>query len=215
MEIVASEVEATGAHGPVLAPTSLRLRAGALLLITGPPGPGPTALGLALTGRLRPDRGSVRHDGALDPRGLRRRTALVDSPDITAPDDSVPVRTAVAEGLSLAGRRSGRRRVRRHLDDSGVAHHADDRFERLPPHLRIRLLLDLACADPRVRALVLDAPDRHGGHPLDWYSPARQRAANGLAVAVLCAPHSARALGVPAARIGADHDHDPATGGAR
>lgn len=202
MEIVATGVEVIGAHGPLLAPTSLRVADGQVRLVTGEAGTGKTALALALSGRLKPSAGSVRLDGSADPDKLRRAVAVVDAPQITEPDDALQVRDVVAEGLSLAGRGSTRRKVRGWLDERELP--GDVRFDNLTAHQRTRLLVDLACESRTTRALVLDCPDRHGDDPQLWYSQATARAEGGMAVVVLCSTHSADKLGVPSVRIGAD-----------
>ncbi|MHA6803281.1 hypothetical protein [Salinifilum ghardaiensis] len=205
MEIVAEGVGVVGAHGPLLAPTSLRVQEGEPLLIAGDSATARTALALALSGRIKPARGTVRLDGALDARALRRRVDVVDAPGITAPEEAVPVRQVTAEGLSLAGRRSGRRAVRAWLAEHDLHGHAEERFENLPGAHRTRLLAELARAGRRTRALLFDAPDRHGGPPERWYALAREMAGRGLTVAVLCAPHSAEKLAAPTAFLGTDN----------
>ncbi|GAA3356672.1 ATP-binding cassette domain-containing protein [Saccharopolyspora gregorii] len=205
MEIVADAVEVTGAHSTLLAPTSLHVNSGDLLVVTGEPHSGHTALALALSGRLKPSRGRILVDGADDPRALRRRVAIVDGPEITEPEPSVPVSTAVAEGLSIAGRRSGRSAVRTWLAAHDLTEHAGTRVENLPAAERTRLLVDLACAAKTTDALVLDTPDRHGGDPRSWYELAKREARRQRAVVVLCSPHTADRLAVPHARVGADN----------
>lgn len=205
MEIVAEGVEVAGPHGPLLAPTSLRVRDGQSLLVTSDPGVGGTALALVLSGRLRPSRGTVLLDGASAPSKLRRRVAVVDSPEITEPEGSVPVRDVIAEGLSIAGRPSRRSKLRTWLGQHDLEEHADERFENVPAAERTRLLVDLAAEGRGTEALILDHPDRHGADPGSWYELARREAVRGRAVIVLCAPHSAEALSVAPDRIGADN----------
>lgn len=205
MHIVASNVAVTGTSGRMLAPTSLEVSSGELLVVTGDPNDGHTALALVLSGRMRPDEGSIRLDDNGKPARLRREIAVVDAPEITEPDDVVPVRDVVAEGLSLAGYRSGRRAVRNWLRRRELADRATDRFEHLNHAERTRLLLDLASSPRTTSALVLDQPDRHGTDLTAWHPAAAEHAANGMAVIVLCAPHSAERLDVPTARIGADN----------
>lgn len=204
MEIVAEGVEVAGPHGPLLAPTSLRVRDGRPLLVTSDPGTGGTALALVLAGRLRPTRGTVLLDGAAAPKALRRRVAVVDSPEITEPEGSVSVRDVVAEGLSIAGRPARKSKVRAWLHRHELQQHADERFENVPATERTRLLVDLAAEGRGTDALILDHPDRHGAEPDDWYEPARREAERGRAVVVLCSPRSAEALPPAPARIGAD-----------
>ncbi|MDA3630033.1 hypothetical protein [Saccharopolyspora oryzae] len=203
MEIVATGVEVNGAHGPLLGPTSLRVRSGQALLVTGDPNSGRTALALVLSGRLRPSKGTVRLDGALDPGALRKQVAVVDAPEITEPDGSIAVRDVIAEGLTLAGKWSTRRKVRSWL--STREYDADERFENLPAFERTKLLIELACERRDTKALVLDCPDRHGSEPLGWYELAVRQAERGMAVIALCSPHSADKLGVTPARVGADN----------
>ncbi|MFC7343277.1 hypothetical protein [Saccharopolyspora griseoalba] len=210
MEIAATGVEVIGAHGPLLAPTSLRVESGQTRLVTGDSDTARTALALALTGRVKPSNGRVLLDERADAAALRRSTAIVDAPQITAPDEALQVRDVVAEGLSIAGRRSGRRKVRSWIDERELP--AAERIENLPAPQRTRLLVELARAARATRALVLDSPDRHGGNPHGWYELAAAQAERGLAVVVLCSPHSADALGVPAVRIGADDETQVAEG---
>lgn len=205
MHIVASNVAITGTSGRMLAATSLEASSGELLVVTGDPNDGHTALALVLSGRMRPDEGDVHLDDDRRPARLRREIAVVDAPGITEPDDVVPLRDVVAEGLSLAGRRSGRRAVQHWLRRHQLADRAKDRFERLSHAERTRVLLDLARSARATSALVLDRPDRHGTDPTAWHPAAAEQAANGTAVIVLCAPHTAERLDVPVARIGADN----------
>jgi ABC-type multidrug transport system ATPase subunit len=210
VEIVADEIEVAGAHGPLLRSTSLRVENGRTHLVPGVHGPGLTALALVLSGRLRPSSGRVLIDGRDDPKALRRTVAVVDAPEVTAPEDAVPVRDVVAEGLSLAGRRSGRRAVREWLESRGIEALAKQRAENLPPRVRTRLLVDLAVEPRQVAALVLDGPDRHGGDPQDWFALAQREADRGLAVVALCEPHAHGAL-APAHQLSTA---DSNTGGA-
>ncbi|RCW39519.1 hypothetical protein DFQ14_1164 [Halopolyspora algeriensis] len=202
MEIVADGVEVTGPHGPLLEPTSLRVESGRLLFVTGRAESGRTALALVLSGRMRPRRGTVRLDGTTGTATLRDTVAVVDAPQITEPEPSVPIHHVVAEELSLAGHRSGRRAVREWLSEHRLDGHATQRFENLPTATRTSLLIKLARHRSGIRALVLDSPDRHGGDPLDWCLPAQQEARRGYAVVVLCAPHSVGTLSVTPARLG-------------
>lgn len=213
MEIVATGVEVIGAHGPLLAPTSLRVRSGRIRLVTGDSGTSRSALALALSGRIKPSNGGVLLDERSGAAELRRTVAVVDAPQITAPDDALQVRDVVAEGLCIAGRPSSRRKVRAWIDARELP--ATERIENLPAQQRTRLLVELARASQGIRALVLDSPDRHGGNPHGWHELAAAQAERGLAVVAICSPHSADALGVPAARIGADDNETSVTEGVR
>ncbi|SDK10854.1 hypothetical protein SAMN04487820_104275 [Actinopolyspora mzabensis] len=209
MEIVAAGAGVTGPHGTLLEPTSLRASSGELRLVSGPPRSGRTALALLLAGRLRPDSGTVLRNGRRAPAELRGTVAVVDAPGVTEPEGSVELREVVAEGLGIAGRRFGGQAVRDWLAERGLRQQANLRFERVPPHCRTRLLLDLAREARGVEALVLDCPDRHGGEAISWYGAAQEAASQGYAVVALCSPHTAIELDHIPARIGTDNDLPP------
>lgn len=197
MELIADRVEVAGAHAPLLLPTSLTARRGRVTLVAGDPGYGHTALALALGGRVAVAGGSVTLDGSADPASQRRHVALVDVPDVTAPEDSVSVRAALAEQLALAGRPSSRAATRAFLAGHGDAGLAEERFESLLPHERTVLLMDVAASRAATRVLVVAAPDRLGGDPERWWDRARRLAEEGLTVVVQCTHATARALGQP------------------
>jgi hypothetical protein len=205
VEIHAQRVGVTGAHGPLLRPTTLRIGAGEFVLVAGDPGAGHTALGLALSGRLRPTAGSVLLDGADTPAELRRRVALVDAPEVNEPEAALKLSTVIGEELAMIGRRSGRKAVADWLVDHDADEHANSRFEHVPADLRCALLLELAASRPGVGALVLDSPDRYHGTPETWLALAKAKVTPERSVVVLCSTGSARLLDVPAARLGEDN----------
>ncbi|HEX6343951.1 ATP-binding cassette domain-containing protein [Umezawaea sp.] len=205
MEIHAQRVGVTGAHGPLLRPTTLRVGPGEFVLVAGEPGAGHTALGLALSGRLRPSTGSVLLDGTDNPSELRGRVALVDAPEVNEPEAALKLSTVVGEELAMIGERSGRKAVADWLVEHGAEEHATSRFEHVPADLRCALLLELAAARPGVGALVLDSPDRYHGTPETWLGLARALVTPERSVVVLCSTSSARLLDVTAARLGEDN----------
>lgn len=205
MEIHAQRVGVTGAHGPLLRPTTLRIGPGEFALVAGEPGDGHTALALALSGRLKPSTGSVLLDGRDAPADLRKRVALVDAPEVNEPEAALLLRTVVGEELAMIGRRSGRKAVADWLVEHGADEHADSRFEHVPADLRCALLLELAASRPGVGALVLDSPDRYHGTPETWLALAKAKVTPERSVVVLCSTSSARLLDVPAARLGEDN----------
>lgn len=209
MELVAEDVAVTGPQGPLLRPTSLRVQDGELVVVSGDPNSGHTALALALAGRLRPSQGAVRLDGSPAPSTLRRIVTVVDSPEVTEPEGALPVSEVVAEELSLAGRPAGRRAARSWLAKRGFSDHSATRIDAIPPALRTEILVELAATKRGVKALILDCPDRHGGDPMSWYSLAMHQAMRGLAVVVLCSPFAAEKLGTSHSRIGATPPQSP------
>ncbi|CAO1649032.1 ABC transporter ATP-binding protein [Salinibacterium sp. NYA9b] len=142
----------------------------------------PTVLGLIASGRMRPDSGTVTIDGRADARALRRGVALVDAPGVSDPDAGVPLVGVVAEELMFAGRRADPLSARRWLDAAGFRSLASTAIADIEPITRLRVLCELAVLRPHVEALVVTAPDRHGGQPLDWWTLFGEFADRGLAV---------------------------------
>ena len=200
--LVADGVAVDGTHGPLLAATSLHVHPGEVVLVAGTPGSGHTALALCLAGRMRPSRGTVTLDGDDRARGLRAAVAVVDTPGVSEPDPVLPLRTVVGEELAMAGRRALPGAVTEWLSARGAQRWAGTRFEEVPAPVRLGLLVELAASRPGVRAMVLTAPDRHGGTPTTWWMAAAGRAPAGLAVVVTCTETSATLLGTPAVPLG-------------
>lgn len=209
MQITLSGVRVEGRRDPMLEATDLSWSTGECLLVAGEPGHGHTALALVATGRFVPSSGTVRLDGAtVPPSALRARTAVVDVPGISEPDDALSLADVVAEGLALAGRRSLPRDVTGWLDERALTEDRGRRVDQLPGVVRTAVLAALATEDPDVRFVVLTLPDRHGGEPSGWWETARTLAASGLGVLVQCTRSSARDLGVdlPPARGATLHE---------
>lgn len=158
-----ADVEVMGHHGPLLSGVSVRSVDGGLHQLTVPTRLGRTVCALVATGRMAPDSGQVLFDGGEDVAALRRASALVDSPGLTEPEHHMRVRDLVAETLGLQPRIKGRKspRAMEWLREYGAEPLAKEHVEALPPGQRLRLLLELAFSDPRVRLAVLDSPDRH------------------------------------------------------
>ncbi|PPK65523.1 hypothetical protein V5P93_004995 [Actinokineospora auranticolor] len=207
MEVMAEQVAVTGAHGPLLAPTSLRVRAGEVAVVAGEPNDGHTAFGLALTGRITPSGGTISPTAA----HLREHAVLVDAPAVTAPEPNLRVADVLAEELALSGARFRRVRVTRLLDEHGLAPRT--RFEDVAPAARIALLTGLAAERPGAELLVLDTPDRHTSDPEDWLPTALAQAREGRAVVVLCGTATALRLPLTPARLGESDQPAPLESG--
>ncbi|TWP46257.1 hypothetical protein FKR81_36580 [Lentzea tibetensis] len=201
MDIQATRVGVNGAHGPLLRPTSLLVRAGELTLVAGDPGSGHTALGLVLAGRMRPSTGSV----SVDARALRKQVVLVDAPEVNEPEEGLSLAAVVGEELAMCGLPSGRKAVHDWLVERGADEHARKRFEHVPPTTRCALMLELAAARPGVTTLVLDCPDRYHPEPREWLKLAQQHVTEERSVVALCSNTSATALDIPAARLGEEN----------
>jgi ABC-type cobalamin/Fe3+-siderophores transport system ATPase subunit len=195
MELIADEVTVAGVHGPLLLPTSLRATPRHVTVVAGDPGHGHVALALALGGRAPLSGGSVTLDGSSAATDLRRHVALVDVPDVTSPEDALPVRAVVAEQLALAGRPSSRAATRAFLRGRLGEDLAKERFEALSPHERTTLLMQVAASRAATRVLVIAEPDRWGGEPHRWWRAAEDLAVQGLTVVVQCTHATARDLG--------------------
>jgi ABC-type uncharacterized transport system ATPase component len=160
-QVIARDVSVEGTHEPFVAGAGFVAAAGEVTVVGVDPGVGQVALALAVGGRVDLLTGSISIGGCTDRSHLQRRTRLVDVPDVTAPEDSLPLRAVVAEELALAERPSSRRHVAAFLDDRNLTDLAGRRWESLPPGLRTTLLLELGSWHPHVRVVVLAGPDRH------------------------------------------------------
>lgn len=97
-QIVAAGLGVDGEHGPLFAGIDLELTPG-FHAIQMPGGWGQTALLLTLAGRLAPAHGTVTVCGQTQPREIRSHCAIAAFADIDELEDSVTVRTVLAEQL--------------------------------------------------------------------------------------------------------------------
>lgn len=212
-QLVVTDVTVDGPVLPMLAPTSFRVRSGEVRVVAGEPGHGHTALSLILGGRLAPDAGHVELDGSDDPARRRQRVALVDVPGVSEPDGVLTLATVAGEELAIARQKASRPAVRRWLEEHDCLAYADVQVEHLPPYVRVASLCELASLRPRVKFVVLTAPDRHGGDPQDWWAYCWALATDqNVGVIVTCTPTTADLLDVRTARLDeTDHDGPTAT----
>ncbi|MHC9291694.1 hypothetical protein ACRCUN_04460 [Mycobacterium sp. LTG2003] len=94
--ISASGLGVDGEHGPLFSDVDLELTPG-FHAIQMPGGWGQTALLLTLAGRLKPTYGTVTVAGDTHPKGIRRHCSIAAFPDIDDLEESVTVRTVLAE----------------------------------------------------------------------------------------------------------------------
>jgi len=174
-----------GRRGLALPSTSLVYRSGRATLAIAETEQRPTVLGLIATGRMRPDTGTVTIDGAARPRDLRRRTALVDAPDVSEPAPNITLAGVVGEELMFAGLAADPLAARRWLDEQGLRSLSRVPIADVAPLDRLRVLLELAARRPGVEGLVLVSPDRHGAEPAQWWPLVQEFADRGLAVLVI------------------------------
>ena len=182
------DVPTIAAHGVAvgpLRPTDVEARRGDVALVAVEGGQRADFLALILAGRMTPKSGAVTIDGADDPKALRRRVAIVDSPDTTAPAGELPLSHVIVEDLLFAGLRAPRRAARKLLADEGLGDLAATPIGALSAADRIRVLTRTAASPPDVDVLVITAPDRHGGDTAAWLDIARAWAARAYTVIVL------------------------------
>lgn len=167
------QLSVNGRRDVLLPATSLHVRRGELLLVSGTRQDQRTALALALSGRLKPSGGhfawdGTEWDGSARIKTLRQVSAVVDSPGVNEPEQHLSVRDLVTEDLALVPRRyRGSLLSQPWLKVNRFEDIAALWTEQLPAARRIGLLTSLALANPQTDLLVVDSPDRHGG-PDDW-----------------------------------------------
>ncbi|MHA7177080.1 ABC transporter ATP-binding protein [Arthrobacter sp. Sr24] len=167
--LTAHQLHVAGRHHTLLPATTALAQRGELLLIQADGQERRTALALTLTGRMKPSSGSVvlGHDSSM--AALRRRSALVDSPDVNAPEHHLTTRSLTSEDLALVPLRfRDRTRPTAWLVNHGFRDILDQWIEELEPHRLLHLQLELALANRDVELLVIDSPDRHTADVSAW-----------------------------------------------
>ncbi|MEE2570464.1 ABC transporter ATP-binding protein [Pseudarthrobacter sp. J64] len=171
------QLHVKGRRDPLLPATSLQVKRGELLLVTGERQDQRTALALTLSGRMKPSSGTAGWDGSTRIKQLRQVSALVDSPGVNEPEQHLSVRDLVTEDLALIPRRyRGALLSKPWLKVNSFEDIADLWTEQLPPARRMELLTALALANPHTDLLVVDSPDRHSADASDWLPRLQQLA---------------------------------------
>lgn len=198
-----------GRDGLALPTISLAFETGAARIVPAETEQRPTVLGLIASGRMKPDAGAVHIDGRVDAASLRRRVALVDAPDVCDPSPDVAVFGLVAEELMFAGLPSHPLAVTRWLDDAGMRELSRVPIADVAPRERFRLLLELTALRRGVEAMVLVSPQRHGGHPDEWWDLVEEFADRGYGILVISGVASAAQLSDRAERADAATEAAP------
>ncbi len=151
-------------HGVLLSDVSVELGSAEAGTVVVPSPLGRNALGLVASGRMVPDAGLVLIDEQEDLAALRRASALVDAPGLTAAEHHMKVKDLVAEtlGLQPRSRRHRRPSAAEWLKQHDAADLAGEPVEAIDAQLRLWLLTELAFSDPAVRLAVVESPDRRG-----------------------------------------------------
>ncbi|MDR4533891.1 ABC transporter ATP-binding protein [Glutamicibacter sp. PS] len=167
--LVADQITVAGRHGQLVDPTSLQVKLGELLVVQAGTQISRTALSLVLSGRMAPSTGSVAWNHSNKLASLRKHSALVDSPEINAPEQHLKVRDLVAEDLSLVPVPLWRKRsIDDWLDRNGFREVANEWLDSLDPLIRLQIMARLAAEYHEVRLAVFDSPERHGLDDADW-----------------------------------------------
>ncbi|POH75383.1 ABC transporter ATP-binding protein [Arthrobacter glacialis] len=177
--LVAHQLHIDGRRHTLLPATSVEARKAQVLLIQADGQERRTALALALTGRMKPSTGTVSlgHDGSMV--SLRRRSAIVDAPDVNAPENHLTVRSLTSEDLALVPFKfRDRTRPTEWLVKHGFRDILEKWVEELEPARLLHLQLELALANKDVDVVVVDSPDRHTADVSAWL-PLLERTASG------------------------------------
>ncbi|SEE81759.1 hypothetical protein SAMN04489740_2657 [Arthrobacter alpinus] len=179
--LTTNQLHIDGRHHTLLPATTVEARRSEVLLIQADGQERRTALALALTGRMKPSAGtvSIGHDASL--AGLRRRSAIIDAPEVNAPENHLTVKSLASEDLALVPYKfRDRTRPTAWLVKHGFRDILDEWIEALEPTRLLHLQLELALANRDVDLVVVDSPDRHTADTSAWLPLLEQLAAGTL-----------------------------------
>ncbi|WP_296545072.1 multidrug ABC transporter ATPase [Rothia sp. (in: high G+C Gram-positive bacteria)] len=168
-----NNIWAKGRHHALFGRTSFSVGHGEVIIIQADSQMERTSLGLALTGRLPLSGGEIFwSDGDAEPqpismKKLRRISDIIDSPDVTAPEQHMRVHDYVSEMLSYNLPIFGRPRASRWLKERGLEDFDGLWMDELDGEMNIELMTALAQASPS-DLLVFDTPSRHLNHTRMW-----------------------------------------------
>lgn len=164
---------AKGRHHALFGRTTFSVGGGEVIIVQADSQMERTSLGLALTGRLPLSGGEICWSaGAEEPqpismKKLRRISDIVDSPDVTAPEQHMRVHDYVSEMLSYNLPIFGRSRAGRWLKEHGLEDLDGLWMDELDGEMNIELMAALAQSSPS-DLLVFDTPSRHLNHTRMW-----------------------------------------------
>ncbi|WP_314416737.1 multidrug ABC transporter ATPase [Rothia mucilaginosa] len=164
---------AKGRHHALFGRTTFSVGGGEVIIVQADSQMERTSLGLALTGRLPLSGGEICWSaGDEDPqpismKKLRRISDIVDSPDVTAPEQHMRVHDYVSEMLSYNLPIFGRSRAGRWLKEHSLEDLDGLWMDELDGEMNIELMAALAQSSPS-DLLVFDTPSRHLNHTRMW-----------------------------------------------
>ena len=164
---------AKGRHHALFGRTTFSVGGGEVIIVQADSQMERTSLGLALTGRLPLSGGEIYWSAGdeepqpISMKKLRRISDIVDSPDVTAPEQHMRVHDYVSEMLSYNLPIFGRSRAGRWLKEHGLEDLDGLRMDELDGEMNIELMAALAQSSPS-DLLVFDTPSRHLNHTRMW-----------------------------------------------
>ena len=164
---------AKGRHTPLFDRTTFSVGEGEVIIVQADSQLERTSLALALTGRLPLSGGTISwSEGDDEPRPismkrLRALSSVVDSPDVTAPEQHMRVHDYVSEMLSYNLPIFGRSRASRWLAERGLEELDGLWMDEISGEMNIELMAALAQHSPS-DLLVFDTPSRHLNHTYMW-----------------------------------------------
>ena len=164
---------AKGRHTPLFDRTTFSVGEGEVIIVQADSQLERTSLALALTGRLPLSGGTISwSEGDDEPRRismkrLRALSSVVDSPDVTAPEQHMRVHDYVSEMLSYNLPIFGRSRASRWLAERGLEDLDGLWMDEISGEMNIELMAALAQHSPS-DLLVFDTPSRHLNHTYMW-----------------------------------------------
>ena len=164
---------AKGRHTPLFDRTTFSVGEGEVIIVQADSQLERTSLALALTGRLPLSGGTISwSEGDDEPRPismkrLRALSSVVDSPDVTAPEQHMRVHDYVSEMLSYNLPIFGRSRASRWLAERGLEELDSLWMDEISGEMNIELMAALAQHSPS-DLLVFDTPSRHLNHTYMW-----------------------------------------------
>lgn len=177
--LTAIDIEVQQDHQPLLPRTTLAVTPGDVTVAVGEADAAHEALALALAGRLHLDSGSIRLGDDTSPALRRARVALVDVPDVSAPDPRIPFSTIVSEELAMSGHRYGFRALKEWLAEHDLTDQRRLPWGQIDPFVALRTLAEMAAAREGVCQLILVRPERHGIPSARWMELAHELTGDG------------------------------------
>lgn len=207
-----NNIWAKGRHHALFGRTSFSVGHGEVIIIQADSQMERTSLGLALTGRLPLSGGEIfwsagdEEPQPISMKKLRRISDIIDSPDVTAPEQHMRVHDYVSEMLSYNLPIFGRSRASRWLKERGLEDLDGLWMDELDGEMNIELMTALAQSSPS-DLLVFDTPSRHLNHTRMWLPYLEELATDGdrPRTVVAIVPHISRDWRGARAVVGSVH----------